>query len=58
MEKLMALLAFSVFVGFVAVLIIYVPSLDLIAVVSLTVCLVAYDFVTSSGKKNGKNGGA
>ncbi len=52
MEKLMALVAFATFVGFVAILIIYVTSYDLIAVVLFTVCLVGYDFFTSSRNKN------
>ncbi len=57
MNKLMALLAFATFAGFVAILVIYVPSPDLIAVVCLTVSLVGYDFFTSTKGKNGENGG-
>lgn len=53
MDKLMALLAFSVFAGFVGILVIYVPSPDLIAVVGFSVALVGYDFFTSALKKNG-----
>ena len=56
MNKLMALLAFAVFVGFVGILIIYVPSPDLIAVVALSVALVGYDFFTSALKKTDENG--
>ena len=58
MDKAMALAAFGILTGFVVILVIWVPSPDLIAVVALTVALVAYDFVTATSKKNGKNGGA
>jgi uncharacterized membrane protein YfcA len=57
-DKLMALIAFAMLASFVGILITYVPSPDLIAVVVLTVILVAYDFFTSTTGKNGKNGGA
>lgn len=50
MNRLTALVAFAVLAGFLAILAFEVPSPDLIAVVLLTVVLVAYDFVTSSGK--------
>jgi len=53
MDKLMALIAFAMMAGFVGILITYVPSPDLIAVVVLTVVLVAYDFYASTMKKNG-----
>lgn len=52
MNILMALLAFIVVTGFLAILVIYVPSPDLIIVVGLTVALVAYDFITSTGRKD------
>ncbi len=51
MNRLLALFAFVVFAGFLGILIIGVPSPDLIVIVLLTVGLVAYDMLTSSGKK-------
>ena len=58
MDKVMALAAFGILTGFVAILVIWVPSPDLIAVVALTVALVAYDFFTATSNKSGGNGGA
>ena len=51
MNRILALFAFLIFLGFAAILAIKVPSPDLVIVVTLTVALVAYDFYTSSGKK-------
>lgn len=48
MDRLMAFVAFAVLAGFLAILIIYVPSPDLIAVVALTVALVAVDFIRAT----------
>jgi hypothetical protein len=57
MNRLLALFAFFVFAGFLAILVIGVPSPDLIVIVLLTVALVAWDMLTSSGKKtDGKDG--
>ena len=50
MTRLTALIAFACMAGFLAILAFEVPSPDLIAVIVFTVGLVAYDFVTSSGK--------
>ena len=50
MDRLLALAAFATFTAFVAILAIEVPSPDLIAVIVLTVALVGYDFLTSSGR--------
>ncbi|MCB1312678.1 MAG: hypothetical protein KDK29_12740 [Sedimentitalea sp.] len=50
MKRFLALIAFLALAGFVLVLILEVPSPDLIAVSVLTIALVAYDFITSSGK--------
>ena len=47
MSRLIAVLAFLVFVGFVGILAIEVPSPDLVAIVVLTVVLVAYDLWSS-----------
>jgi hypothetical protein len=51
MNRLLALFAFLVFVGFLGVLVMGVPSPDLIVIVLLTAGLVAWDMITSSGKK-------
>ena len=51
MTRLIALIAFVVFAGFVAILAFEVPSPDLIAVIALTTALVAYDLLTSTRKK-------
>ncbi|MBE9640152.1 hypothetical protein [Salipiger mangrovisoli] len=53
MNRLLALIAFLALAGFVLVLIVKVPSPDLIAVSVLTIGLVAYDFLTSSGGRRG-----
>lgn len=53
MDKLMAFVAFALLAGFLGILIAYVPSIDLIAVVVLTIGLVGYDFFSSTSKKNG-----
>jgi hypothetical protein len=54
MNRVLAFFAFVVFAGFVGILGWKVPSPDLLAVIVLTVVLVAYDMWTSSG--NGSNG--
>ncbi|NNU80866.1 hypothetical protein HMH01_10490 [Halovulum dunhuangense] len=51
MNKLMALLAFAVLTGFLAILAIWVPRVDLIAVIALTIALVGYDFLRSARDK-------
>jgi hypothetical protein len=43
----MAIFAFLVLVGFLAILLIHVPRLDLIAVIALTVLLAAWDLYTT-----------
>lgn len=53
MKRFLALIAFLTLAAFVMVLIIAVPSPDLIIVALLTMGLVAYDFVTSSGNSDG-----
>ena len=50
MNRLLALLAFIVLAGFLGILIVGVPHPDLIAIVLLTVGLVAWDMISSSGK--------
>jgi len=44
-DKLMALLALAVLTGYLAILVVYVPRLDLGLVVGATLLLVAYDFL-------------
>lgn len=52
MNRLIAALAFIAFSGFVGILIFKVPSPDLIGVALLTLGLVAYDLITSSGSQD------
>ncbi|WP_422369763.1 hypothetical protein [Hoeflea sp.] len=51
MNRVLALLAFVTFCGFVGILAFEVPSPDLVAVIIFTVALVGYDFATSSKNK-------
>lgn len=44
MQRLLALLAFLTVAGFLLILAFKVPSPDLLVVIGLTLCLVAYDF--------------
>jgi len=48
MNKLMAILAFSVLLGFLGILLWFVPRWDLGAVIVLTIALAGYDFATSA----------
>ena len=52
MNRLLPLIVFAVFCGFVGILAFEVPSPDLVVVILITTALVAYDFLTSSGKRN------
>lgn len=47
MVRIMEILAFAVFLGFVGILVWKVPEVDLIVVVAITVALVGYDFATN-----------
>ncbi len=51
MDRIMSLFAFLVLAGFLGILVWFVPSLDLIAVISLTVALMGYDMLSSAWKK-------
>lgn len=51
MNGIVAFFAFAVFTAFVAILAIKVPSPDLVAVILLTLALVAYDFVSAIIRK-------
>lgn len=48
MNKLLALLAFAILAGFLAILALEVPSPDLVAVILLTIALTGYDFLSST----------
>lgn len=50
MNRLLALLAFAAIAVFLLILAVEVPSPDLIVVIALTLCFVAYDFFTSTRK--------
>lgn len=49
MNRLTAIIAFATLAAFLAVLAFEVPSPDLIIVILITMALVVYDFITSSG---------
>lgn len=51
MDRLVALFAFAVLLGFVGILLWHVPRLDLIAVVALTVALAGWDLARSLSRK-------
>ncbi|MFC3632038.1 hypothetical protein ACFOM8_21700 [Paracoccus angustae] len=53
MNLLMAFLAFATLVGFLAILVIHVPRLDLIAVIAVTVLLAAWDLFTTFRPRKG-----
>jgi thiol:disulfide interchange protein len=57
MNRLLALFAFVVLAGFLYILAAGVPRIDLIAVILLTVVLVAWDMITSSKNKSDRNDG-
>ncbi len=50
-NKLLALLAFAVFVVYLGVLAVRVPRLDLQIVVAVAILMAAYDLWTEIGKK-------
>jgi hypothetical protein len=52
MNRTMAALAFSALLGFLGILVVEVPYPDLIAVAVLVLVLVAYDMITSSGRRD------
>ena len=52
MNRVLALLAFLTLAGFVGILVFEVPEPDLMVVAGLTMALVAYDLVKSSGRKD------
>lgn len=50
MQRLIALIAFAIAVGFLGILIFNVPEIDLIVIVTVTIGLIGYDFFTSARK--------
>ncbi len=50
MNKLMAIFAFLVLVGFLSILLIHVPRVDLSLVIAFTVLLAAWDLYTTHRK--------
>lgn len=52
MNRIIAAIAFAVFTGFLIILILAVPSPDLIVVTLLTIALAGWDLLTSSGRKS------
>lgn len=52
MNRLMALIAFAFLAAFLGILILHVPSLDLVIITLAVVAMAAWDFVTSSGKSD------
>jgi hypothetical protein len=51
MNRIMAIFAFLVLVGFLAILMIHVPRLDLGAVIVVTILLAAWDLFTTHGNR-------
>lgn len=51
-DRLLALLAFCILVAFLAILVWYVPRLDLGLVVLVTLALVAYDLISGAGSRS------
>ncbi len=52
MNRILALFAFIAMAAFLLVLAVEVPSPDLVVVILITLAFVAYDFATSSGKRD------
>lgn len=52
MNRILAIFAFLVLVGFLAILMIHVPRLDLGAVIVVTVLLAAWDLFTTHRSRN------
>jgi hypothetical protein len=51
MQKFLGIFAFAVLLGFLGILVIHVPRLDLIAVISITVLLAGWDMVLTFREK-------
>lgn len=58
LDKILGIAAISVLIGFMGVLVIFVPDVDLILVTLVVTGMAAYDFYINLFKpKNGNNGG-
>lgn len=53
-DRIMAIVAYLVLLGFLVVLVVGVPHLDLIAVAVITLVLAGWDFWKHSGKPDTK----
>jgi hypothetical protein len=53
MNKVMALFAFAVLLGFLGILLSHVPRWDLIGVVTVTVALAGWDLIQNMRDKRG-----
>jgi hypothetical protein len=53
MNKILASLAFVLLMGFLSVLLIHVPRLDLLVIISITVALAGWDLFTTLFRKKG-----
>lgn len=51
MNRLMAVAALVVLIGFLSILLIHVPRLDLAVVIGITVVLAGWDIYTSFGNR-------
>ena len=51
MNRILALFAFAVFAGFLAILGLEVPSPDLLVVIAISLALAGYDFWRSSADR-------
>ena len=51
MNRLMAVAALVVLIGFISILLIHVPRLDLAVVIGITVVLAGWDIYTSFGNR-------
>jgi hypothetical protein len=58
LDKILGVAAILVLIGFMGVLVVFVPDLDLIIVTVVVTVMAAYDFYINLFKpKNGNNGG-
>lgn len=55
-DRLMQIFAFAVLAGFLGVLLLHVPRLDLTVVILITLAAAAYDFFVAPDPGRGPNG--
>lgn len=53
MNKVMAIVAFLIFVGFLSVLIVHVPRFDLMGIIGFTILLAGWDLISTLRKSMG-----